>query len=286
MRFVDLDHLALPDGWEQTAASIRGELEAAVAAEDEELKSTAMSRAGRAWPSLKAALSALSYGKCWYCETSIDRADANVDHYRPKGAVVESPNHPGYWWLAIEWQNLRLACQFCNQKRRDTLHGTTGGKADHFPLASEEARAFAPQDDLLAETTMLLDPSEGEDFRLLTFGADGQPAFAPNGTSNGSIDESRVQKSIELYHLNHRGIVDQRKLLFRTLQRKFDTAVRLLSMTDKSHESKILERETLRELKQAISERAELSASARAYLRTRKADGGVASLLVERLFEW
>ena len=40
---------------------------------------------------MSAALAQLSNSKCWYSESQNPTSDKNVDHFRPKGSVVEDP---------------------------------------------------------------------------------------------------------------------------------------------------------------------------------------------------
>src|SRR5579872_571430 len=60
--------------------------------------------------------------KCAYCER-ICKAD--IEHYRPKKAVDEEAQHPGYYWLCYEWSNLLPSCITCNRE---------GSKHNHFPV--------------------------------------------------------------------------------------------------------------------------------------------------------
>src|SRR5262245_40081226 len=75
-------------------------------------------------------------GKCAYCETDIEsNQPGDVEHFRPKGRVVDEEfepirinhpkwgemDHPGYFWLAYEWDNLFPSCIDCNRYRK---HGT------------------------------------------------------------------------------------------------------------------------------------------------------------------
>ena len=70
--------------------------------------------------SVRRVLEKLFEQKCAYCETKIGvNADWDVEHYRPKGRVTENTAHPGYYWLAYDWDNLLPSCAFCNQGRRD-----------------------------------------------------------------------------------------------------------------------------------------------------------------------
>ena len=69
---------------------------------------------------VRQALEKLFHDKCAYCEgKSIGQADWDVEHFRPKGSVAERDDHPGYYWLAYEWENLYPSCKHCNQKRKD-----------------------------------------------------------------------------------------------------------------------------------------------------------------------
>ena len=53
---------------------------------------------------------------CLRCHN--DRGD--VEHFRPKSAVLDDPLHGGYWWLAYDFQNYLLSCSLCNRVRKKT----------------------------------------------------------------------------------------------------------------------------------------------------------------------
>lgn len=109
---------------------------------------------------VKEALFGMSQGKCAYCEGYVEKGSLEVEHYRPKGSV-EGSDHPGYWWLALNWKNLLPACAACNKeylqhivtanmsveeveelkrKTRKQLYG----KGTHFPVS--RARRTAASD--------------------------------------------------------------------------------------------------------------------------------------------
>lgn len=113
----------------------------------------------------KEALLEIFNRKCAFCEAPIDRMHGDVEHFRPKGGVVEEDGtvatyvdengiereHPGYYWLAYDWRNLLPSCQFCNQP---TARG--GGKRNYFPLkepvdGSKPFRAHRPGDEVKEE---------------------------------------------------------------------------------------------------------------------------------------
>jgi len=101
------------------------------------------------WSDLKHFLKTnVTHGNCAYCETSSSRFVGDAEHYRPKGRVSVKQNerlvkisvcvddsgkeviHPGYFWLAYDWQNLLPACEHCNKMQ---------GKLDQFPVDAKHA---------------------------------------------------------------------------------------------------------------------------------------------------
>jgi hypothetical protein len=85
--------------------------------------------------------------KCAWCERHCEwRRQLDVEHYRPKAAVMRwegSPplvsNEPpkqvpvsgGYWWLAFDWNNYSLACGPCNQGWKRNLFPVGGLRAPY-----------------------------------------------------------------------------------------------------------------------------------------------------------
>ena len=51
-------------------------------------------QAAKTWRATKELLAALSYDKCWYCESRQDRSLGAVDHFRPKGRLEDDKTHP------------------------------------------------------------------------------------------------------------------------------------------------------------------------------------------------
>jgi hypothetical protein len=135
--------------------------------------------------------------KCWYCEC--DGAAGfyfQVDHFRPKKRVKNKGSarnefEPGYWWLAFDPNNYRLACQRCN---------TGAGKRDQFPLSSDSARAVCKGGETI-EKTLLLDPAVPTDPDLLMFTENGDVKATP---SCFEYDKKRVETSIKVYNLRAR----------------------------------------------------------------------------------
>jgi hypothetical protein len=125
---------------------------------------------------VREALTELSHGKCAYCESPVSgSSQTDIEHYRPKGMVRDKPDHPGYWWLAMDWNNLVLSCMHCNQSRRQMVidpdwsaaeiravleqrRHTTVGKKNAFPTLDaiwiEDHTA-----DITTEKPALIDPT-------------------------------------------------------------------------------------------------------------------------------
>jgi len=129
-------------------------------------------------PDVKLALRQLSGGNCAYCESKIGAVGAReVEHYRPKGGITNLAGHPGYWWLAYQWDNLLPTCRDCNKSLRQhivtpgmnkaevlDLQGkraaTSFGKANQFEIRGQ--RAVGSGCNLELEDPLLIDPCRND----------------------------------------------------------------------------------------------------------------------------
>lgn len=151
------------------------------------------------------------YGKCAYCEqiiTGDQRGD--IEHYRPKGAVTDAEDrrvmvsvdgenrvHPGYYWLAYEWENLLPACVRCNQ-RNIAMDGSRIGKRNRFPVEGDHA--FTPGGEAL-EKPLLLHPCLDDPEEHLEL--DG------TGLLIGKTD--RGEATVRILGLNERNLPESRR---------------------------------------------------------------------------
>lgn len=149
-------------------------------------------------PQVRDPLNELFYGKCAYCEVKVAATGPPfVELYRPKASVQESPEHPGYWWLATDWDNMLISCMDCNRVR---LHaGEKAGKGNRFPLVDESKRAFHPGEET-RERPLLLDPCRDDPESHLVFDAKGRVVS----------DTPFGQTSISVLGLNRAGLVEAR----------------------------------------------------------------------------
>jgi uncharacterized protein (TIGR02646 family) len=183
---------------------------------------------------VKAALHAMFHGKCAYCESQyIATAPVDVEHFRPKGAVIVDGKlrKPAYYWLAAEWENLLPSCIDCNRKREQELQdGATGsvGKANFFPLADEKTRAKKPGDEA-KEKVLLLDPCKDEPSEHLEFRVDGWviPRVKRGKTS------PRGDASIQVFGLARAGLVLTRAERAKVIEKDLETLRRQIRLLDR-----------------------------------------------------
>lgn len=230
--------------------------------------------------SLLAALKTVVGNKCWYSEIDLGGADPNVDHFRPKGRVVEIDNEmskigqesEGYWWLAFEPLNFRLSSQHANQRRVDEQ--TDGGKADFFPVLGERAKVGTPYMQIF-ENVLPLDPCSASDVSLMWFDPDGKPCYFPKKKQPNKNDELRIKATIWLYHLDKHDTATPRAKAVDEVKRKLrqaDNYYQLWQSTNPCLRSKASFDREIEEIARLIADAAEFAGAKRCAVRTAMAD--------------
>lgn len=165
-------------------------------------------------------------GKCAYCEIfAVAGADGDVEHYRPKGGVTDADlvhfTHPGYWWLAMDWNNLVLSCQHCNQSRRQLIHQPgqdeatiarelvenrlrTTGKKNRFPVVGN-AWVTDHTADIGSELPLLVDPTVDQPEQLFEW--EFERSISTVKAAGGNV---RAAETIEILGLNRRLLTEAR----------------------------------------------------------------------------
>lgn len=189
MRYIDRSGYTPSDVWKAKAAVRLAELEAKVSDKDKSdyLESTR----GKIWGDLKDDLLELSNQKCWYSEARCDYSYFHVDHFRPKGRVKEKDKseRDGYWWLAYDWKNYRVAGGAGNSPKQSSfklVEGCSPALKDGPPFLADEV-------------ALLLDPCRQGDPSLLSFGPDGKAV--PTGGLNPQ-QEARVRYTVQTLNLD------------------------------------------------------------------------------------
>jgi hypothetical protein len=136
----------------------------------------------------------------------------DIEHYRPKGAVVDHGQlrKPGYYWLAASWDNLLPSCIDCNRSRTQEFSDAdphAAGKANQFPIQNEDERATAPGEEA-RERRLLLHPCQDD--------PEGHLEFLEEGVVRAKLDTEghpspMGQASIDVYALQRRELVSLRR---------------------------------------------------------------------------
>ena len=252
-----------PDGWCEKAEEITKQLREL---DNIEERRELIKKNQIMWAELKTWLIGLADGKCWYSEAKDIVSDYHVDHFRPKNRAkqLDGTVRDGYWWLAFDWSNYRIAGSICNSPHYGA-DGDTQGKADFFPLKDGSPVADSPTCDLEDEIIYFLDPTDPDDPLLLTFDETGYPQpAAPEGT----WEYERAKKSIKLFHLDFYRLVDERIIIWNNCKRSITLAEILLKEKTQNPSETIdyaLKCEFTK-LKEMVSKEAALSSAARACL--------------------
>ena len=204
MRFIDTSGIVLDQSWLQLASGVTAALAALTTSG---ARKAHIQANANIWSDkrVKEPLMAISYNKCWYSEASETMSDWHVDHFRPKNISLAMDRSvlqaEGYWWLAFNWKNYRIASTYCNCRRE------CGGKGEYFPLQIGTALCACNTDPGATERHCLLDPTDANDVRLISFNEAGQVVAA----SSDQWDNERVGVSVALYNLEHYRLANARK---------------------------------------------------------------------------
>lgn len=194
---------------------------------------------------VKQALRGLFHGKCAYCESKYEAVQpVDVEHYRPKGQIEDSPNHPGYWWLAMCWENLLPSCIDCNRRRGQTTavegmslqelehayqtgNSSASGKKDAFPTQNA-VWVLAEQNPDAIEQPLLIDPTRTDPSHHIRWPVDQELSVAvPVGVSPSRQGEA----SIHVYGLNRIGLTEARTKVLRELKVRAERVRAILDLT-------------------------------------------------------
>jgi hypothetical protein len=268
MRFIDLEEIK-PQIRDKIGALEQAKAEV-LAAPDHDVRATLIDRYRNRWTALREAFARYSHDKCWYVECKNLGTDDDIDHFRPKLGVKEAPDHPGYYWLAFEWTNLRLSCHRANRLRMNPETGETGGKAEHFPLFNELTRAQGPGDNLSEEIPSLLDPTKLADVALLSFKPNGEVDLSPEFKGQ-PVAEAKFEASRLILHLNWPKFRDARVVLYNTIVRIVDRGEREAPQDYSGiHAASESFFDACRDLRNAMAADVEYSAAARVYVESFK----------------
>jgi uncharacterized protein (TIGR02646 family) len=282
MRYVDPDKVEelLPPDWEdgvghakdyvarkvvsaRQKAESEGKPPEEVANAVHRARSIAINEKSDIWRYFAGKVEGLSYQKCWYCESIEDRSHMPIDHFRPKGAVIECEDHDGYWWLAFDWRNYRYCCTFCNS--HTSSEDSIGGKQNHFPLLNPPNWIRDQTGDLSSEQPLLLDPCDPDDPMQVTFHENGFPREV--NQDRQSVAYRRANTSIGLYHLHHGKAVISRKRIAIKIRNLVEEIDNLRAAHQEGVTNVVQIKNRMKDLTKLVREDAAYRTAARLYLK-------------------
>lgn len=269
MIHINTSGLQPPAEWLQKSNRLTQRL---INAQNDDERATIINNNNHIWAELKKFLLNFSHSKCWYSEAKDICSDYHIDHFRPKLQAKElnKDERPGYWWLAFDWRNYRIAGSICNCQHKGN-DSETHGKSDYFPLKKGSYKAGNFNDDIRKEINYLLDPTNPDDPILITFDESGKAI--PSETDGWNKERASV--SIDLLHLNYYLLTDERKIVWQECRAYMLKAIKILDTLSK-HDRNLnddLEGQLIddfdfmiEKIKKLISPEARLSSTAKACL--------------------
>lgn len=204
------------------------------------------------WGKLKPWLLALSHGKCWFTEARDNASHLDVEHFRPKKSArnIKGPERDGYWWLAFDYTNFRIAGTVPNRKKGVWFPLQYGSQYSTFTRRCEGD-----------EVPHFLDPTNAHDTTLLAFDEEGKAVPAP-GNSRWEI--VRAKRTIELLKLTeHQALTEERRKVWQNTTKLINKYLQALSEMRTSATAREKAKAAARELKCLTKPDTELSAVVR-----------------------
>lgn len=206
----------------------------------------------RHWGKLKPWLLALSEGKCWFTEARDIASHLDVEHFRPKKTVcnAKGPERDGYWCLAFDFMNFRIAGTVPNRK-----------KGVRFPLRQDSPCSSCTKRCDGDEIAHFLDPTNSHDVTLLAFDEDGKAIPAP-GVSRW--DFIRVRRTVNRLKLTeHQLLTEERRKIWQRVTTQINNYKRALSESKNSAAARERVKIAARDIATLTQRNAELSAVAK-----------------------
>ena len=164
------------------------------------------------WGQIKAWLSSLSHGKCWFSEAKDIYSHMDVEHFRPKKEAknLDGTERDGYWWLSFDYRNYRLCGNVGNRK-----------KGGWFPLQDGSIRSTYDNPREESEDPYLLDPTNPLDVGLLICDVDG--SLRPSNPDEATWEHRRAVETIRRLKLNeHVALAEERRRIWQDVAKEID----------------------------------------------------------------
>ena len=273
MIFIDLEHKLptddeLPDklrwtsekwnAWLEKSKALVLQLEELNTAQKIKERNELIDKHGDHWGQLKPWLLALSHGKCWFTEARDIASHLDVEHFRPKKVAqnIKGPKRDGYWWLAFDYMNFRIAGTVPNRK-----------KGAWFPLRHGSCCSSYRKRCEGDEMPHFLDPTNAHDVALLAFDEEGKAIPAPGASR---WERVRVRRSVDRLKLTeHQALAEERRKVWQRATGLINDYQRALSESRYSAAAREKAKSSARELMRMTKPQEELSSVAKWCIRLR-----------------
>jgi len=249
---------AVWDDWLAESARLLGELAMFHAAGETKERNELIDKHSGHWGKLKPWLLNLSGGKCWFTEARDIASHLDVEHFRPKKAArnIKGPERDGYWWMAFDYMNFRIAGTVPNRK-----------KGAWFPLRYGTPCSTYAHRCEGDEVPHFLDPTNAHDVTLLAFDEEGKAVPAPGIPR---WEHVRVKRTVERLKLTeHQALAEERRKVWQNATKLINKYLQALSESRTSAAARERVRATARDIVCLTKAEAELSAVAKWCVRLR-----------------
>ncbi|MCU4389008.1 TIGR02646 family protein [Acinetobacter haemolyticus] len=155
---------------------------------------------------IRDALESIYHGKCAYCESNEELL--HVEHYRPKKI---------YYWLAYSWDNLLLACHFCNIQKNNNFsvdwkfRVSFKGSPDKLLLINNLSKIYDQY-----ESPKIINVENFDPYQYLEF------------YMNGKVrsNNPRVRHTINVCDLNRKKLKDKRRKIIDDIKKEIEISFR------------------------------------------------------------
>lgn len=146
---------------------------------------------------VRQALTVIYRSKCAFCEQKVEQY--NVEHYRPKVK---------YYWLAFSWDNLIMACPFCNQYKGTNFDLINVAVVFHNNVENIRRINESSANYDAIEQPRMVNPEVTNPEGIIRFDMDGRI----------ESDDDRFTYTIETCKLNRAYLKDYRRTLLNTFR--------------------------------------------------------------------
>jgi len=215
MRYVDFATFVPSAAW---VARSRAATTSLLALQTNDERQAYIKANAQIWRDLRNELVAHFGSRCWFTDAEESVAQLDTEHFRPKSEALDEDgtSHEGYWWLAFELTNLRLAGQIPNRQHKKCF----------FPLLAGSIRASSMNPRWQEELPVFLDPIRLTDVELVAYNETG--GMCPSENAMTDVDRLRVEVTNKLLGLSvHPPLVEARQRVWSDCRNMIDEIEKL-----------------------------------------------------------